>query len=85
MQKLRLVGVKDDRNGKTYRSYRVDDNGTVIPDEQAPNYFDFPEVVAPDAPSTNVGRLFVRDNGSGKTQLCVRFPTGAIQVISTEP
>lgn len=30
-------------------------------------------------------RLFVRDNGSGKSQLCVRFQTGAIQVIATEP
>jgi hypothetical protein len=43
------------------------------------------EVTAPAAPATNKARLFVRDNGSGKTQLVVRFPTGAIQVIATEP
>jgi hypothetical protein len=30
-------------------------------------------------------RLFARDNGSGKAQLCVLFPTGAVQVIATEP
>ena len=30
-------------------------------------------------------RLFCRDNGSGKSQLCVIFATGAIQVVATEP
>ena len=34
---------------------------------------------------TKKGKLYVRDNGSGKTQLVVRFGTGAIQVIATEP
>lgn len=38
----------------------------------------------PAAPATNEARLYVRDNG-GKTELVVRFPTGAIQVLSTEP
>lgn len=33
----------------------------------------------------NTGRLYTRDNGAGKTQLCVRFNTGAVQVIATEP
>lgn len=37
------------------------------------------------AGAVNRGRLYVRDNGSGKTQLCVRFNTGAVQVIATEP
>ena len=39
----------------------------------------------PAAPEASNLRLFARDNGSGKTQLCVRFPTGAVQVIATEP
>jgi hypothetical protein len=39
----------------------------------------------PTAPAADNGILYVRDNGSGKSQLVVRFPTGAIQVISTEP
>lgn len=47
---------------------------------------DFVEASAdPSAPAANCGRLFLRDNGSSKTQLCVRFNTGAIQVIATEP
>lgn len=39
----------------------------------------------PNAPPADQARLYVRDNGAGKTQLCVRFATGAVQVISTEP
>lgn len=39
----------------------------------------------PAAPAANIGLLYMRDNGSGKTQLVARFPTGAIQVIATEP
>jgi parallel beta-helix repeat protein len=43
------------------------------------------EMAEPAAPSTNQARFYVKDNGSGKSQLCVRFPTGAVQVIATEP
>lgn len=39
----------------------------------------------PNAPTANGGRLFLRDNGAGKTQLCVRFANGNVQVVSTEP
>jgi len=39
----------------------------------------------PSAPGADRGRIFFKDNGAGKTQLCVRFPTGATQVIATEP
>lgn len=49
-------------------------------------YHDLTEQASdPAAPATNTARFFSRDNGSGKTQLCVRFPTGAIQIIATEP
>lgn len=46
---------------------------------------DMKEMTAPSAPSVNWARLFVQDNGSGKTQLAVRFNTGAVQIIATEP
>lgn len=39
----------------------------------------------PPAPTANRVRLYARDNGAGKTQLCARFATGAVQVIATEP
>lgn len=39
----------------------------------------------PAAPSADHGVVYFRDNGSGKTQLVVRFATGAVQVLATEP
>jgi len=45
----------------------------------------FLEVSDPAAPASDRGTLYLRDNGSGKSQLVIRFPTGAIQVIATEP
>lgn len=45
----------------------------------------FTEMTAPAAGAANTARLFCRDNGSGKSQLCVIFATGAIQVVATEP
>lgn len=50
------------------------------------NYVQFFEQTAdPAAGATNTARLFAKDNGSGKTQLVVRFPSGVVQVIATEP
>lgn len=48
-------------------------------------YIDLTEIAAPSAPASDRGRLFLRDNGSGKTQLCIQFATGAVQVIATQP
>ncbi len=39
----------------------------------------------PSAPAADKAILYVRDNGSGKTQIVARFHTGAVQVIATEP
>ena len=41
--------------------------------------------VDPPAPTAGRGRLYMRDTGTGKTQLCVRFATGPAQVIASEP
>lgn len=51
----------------------------------ASGYIDVVEIAAPTAPGANIGRLFMKDNGAGKTQFCVQFPTGAVQVIATQP
>lgn len=59
--------------GDTYALYAVD------------SFIELSEIGDPAAPASNLGRLYVKDNGGGKTQLCVRFPTGAVQVIATEP
>lgn len=38
----------------------------------------------PAAPSANRAKIYARDTG-GKTELVVRFPTGAVQVLAIEP
>jgi len=43
------------------------------------------EIADPAAPVANNARLYIRDNGAGKTQLVVIFNTGAVQVIATQP
>jgi hypothetical protein len=48
-------------------------------------WYEMAEITAPAAPIANRARLFLKDNGLGKTQLCVRFNTGAIHVIATQP
>ena len=48
-------------------------------------HFELEEMTEPTAPAANRGRLYLKDNGAGKTQLCVRFATGAVQVVATEP
>lgn len=45
----------------------------------------FLETSDPSAPPSDTGALYVRDNGSAKSQLCVRFSTGAVQIIASEP
>jgi hypothetical protein len=45
----------------------------------------FEQTSDPGAPAANSARLFVKDNGAGKTQLAVRFASGATQVIATQP
>lgn len=37
------------------------------------------------APEANSAVFYARDNGSGKTQFCVRFSSGAVQVLATQP
>jgi hypothetical protein len=43
-----------------------------------------PEVSSPAAPPADQAKLFAQDNGSGKTQLAVRMPTGSAIVLATE-
>lgn len=47
-------------------------------------FIEMGEIGKPQAPKADLIRLFARDSGSGKLQLCVRFPTGDVQVIATE-
>lgn len=45
----------------------------------------FEQSSAPANPAANGVRIFARDDGSGKTQVCAIFNTGAVQVMATQP
>ncbi len=66
----------------SYGGVAVRSNGSM---QIANSYLDMDEIDNPAAPPVTLARLFVRFSGSGRTQLCVRFATGAVQVIATEP
>ena len=48
-------------------------------------HVDFKEHSSPPVPAANHAQLFLRDNGAGKSQLVLQFPSGAVQVVVTEP
>ena len=70
------VGVR----GKATTGYAGYFDGRVF----TTRYYELGEIATPNAPAANQARLFVRDSG-GKTQLCVRYNTGAVQVLNTQP
>jgi hypothetical protein len=72
MNKDGLLGI----NGITSPSTELDIGAGAM---------EFEEMTAPGAGAVNTARLFAQDNGAGKTQLAVRFNTGAIQILATEP
>jgi hypothetical protein len=49
------------------------------------NSISFAERTDPTAPAVNGALLYAKDNGAAKTQLAVRFNTGAVQTPATEP
>ncbi|HEY8177626.1 MAG TPA: hypothetical protein VIH19_03425 [Candidatus Limnocylindria bacterium] len=46
-------------------------------------YVDIAEGPTPVTPTANRARLFVRENASHHTQLCVRFPNGIVRILGT--
>lgn len=75
--------VNDDGTVETLIAYIIR-KGTNSGALGLTKFIEAPEITDPAAPAANKGRIYFRDTG-GKTQLVVRFPTGAIQVIATEP
>lgn len=63
------------------------DTATIAVDSLilAHGYLQMDEISEPAAPVSNRAYIYLRDNGAGKTQLCVRFAAGAAQVLATEP
>jgi hypothetical protein len=63
----------------------LDDNPMLMYNGARPTFVDFEERSTAPSSVANHGIVYTRDNGGGKTELVVRFGTGAIQVIATEP
>jgi len=72
---LRLNTSKADTGVKFNKNIKITPGG----------YIENFEVSEPAAPAVNGARLYSKDNGSGKTQLCVRFNTGVSQCFATQP
>lgn len=69
-----------------FRLYQADRTATFdLAGIRLAGWTNLREISTPSAPPADTARLFARDNGSGKTQLCVIFPTGAVQVLATQP
>lgn len=54
-------------------------------DGTAGSYVQMQQGAPPTAPAVGRGIFGFRDNGAGKAQMYVRFNTGAIQILATEP
>jgi hypothetical protein len=75
--------TKPDTGGVAQRLI-VDKDGNAL--WRSPNFQEMVSVgLEPPPPTPGRGRVFMRDTGSGKTQLCVKFATGPVQVLATEP
>lgn len=73
-------------SGQTANLYHaIDANGNPCWSVAAGGHMNLPELADPAAAPADSGYLYVRDNGSGKSQLVAKFHTGAVQVIATEP
>lgn len=80
------VGVRGDSSaghaihGKTSTGYGGYFEGKVY----TTTWYELTEISTPSSPTSNRARLFIRDNGSGKTQLCVKFANGSVKILATE-
>lgn len=76
----RFIGLKS----LLAKLHRREDGGMAL-NEDFLEMSEFNTTSDAPAPADNRARIYVRDNGAGKEQLVVRFNTGAVQVLATEP
>ena len=74
-------GKRELRVGTTAGHFDFTDDAAFV----FPKVLEGAEIPDPGPPPQGKGRLYFRDNGRGKTQLVVRFATGAPQVLAPEP
>lgn len=71
--------------GDTHIYSAADTRGIILGAQPNEHYIDILESTTVNSSVANGARIQARDNGSGKTQLVVRFQSGVVQVIATEP
>lgn len=88
---LGALGLTIGTDVNLYRSVadvlKTDDSFTVGAQSLTLNkdgFIDLLEITEPAAAAANAGRLFLKDDGGGNTQLCIRFNTGATIVLATQ-
>lgn len=63
----------------------VSSNWIVASGLSGAGFFQVPEQSVDPGGVADQARIYAKDNGAGKTQLVVRFGSGAVQVLATEP
>lgn len=48
-------------------------------------FLELDEITDPPTPEAGRARLFIRDDGAGKTELCIIYDDGTINVIDAQP
>ncbi|TMB48747.1 MAG: hypothetical protein E6J50_09525 [Chloroflexi bacterium] len=67
-------------HGKTGTGFAGYFQGPVL----STKFYELIEIATPATPLANHARLFIKDNGLGKTQVCVKFANGTVKVLATE-
>lgn len=74
------LATDDDLRVRILRTSQTGDAAAIF----GSNWVSFDERSNPGGGGADSARLYARDNGAGKTQLCVVFNTGAVQVLATQ-
>ena len=78
--------IGSQRQAMKYAATGTTTSGNLVESSDWPLVKTFKEVnAAPGAPAANTCVLYAEDNGSGKTRLMVRFPTGSAVQVAIEP
>jgi hypothetical protein len=88
-QKLLAANTHESPSADTHHAqahnHTAGDSSGVLTDDEHDGYSEYVEISTPSTPAANKGRLYLKDNGGGKTQLVVIFSGGAEIVLAVDP
>lgn len=83
---IHMRNVADDGWMRLYCEYiHTSADAVILGSAHITNLVQLKEMTAPSAGAANTARLYAHLVNGGKTELCVIFQTGAVQVLATEP